>query len=374
MADYTQETRHISLSTPLGDNVLLLTSFAGTEAISRPYVFTIEMLSAEGGIKPADIVGKNVTFTIQDNEGTKRCFNGYVSRFASGSMQIRGMRHYRAEVVPWLWFSTLTTDCRIFQNKNAVQIIEQIFSDLGYTDFQKKLSGSYVERDYCVQYRESDFNFVSRLMEEEGIFYYFVHENGKHTMILGDSKTAYANCEESEAIYSGGSPAGNCISSWEHAYEFRTGKWAQTDYNFETPSTSLMAKVSTLMKVPGVDKFEVYDYPGLYSKKAHGESLVKVRMEEEEARHDIVNATSTYKTSLQAASSSSRSTCLIPRKEKASRSLPFTTWPATPRTLPARKAPKPTPTRSPVSRTRWRFDRNALPPSPWSRGCRRRWW
>ena len=124
----------------------------------------------------------------------------------------RQLRTYRAEVVPWPWFLTRTTDCRIFQNQSTPDIIETIFEDFGFTDFALELKGSYPKREYCVQYRETAFNFVSRLMEHEGIFYFFRHEDGKHTLVLADAVSAYAECPESPVEYSPGSLAPNHVA------------------------------------------------------------------------------------------------------------------------------------------------------------------
>ena len=208
-------------------------------------------------------------------------------------------RNYRAEVVPWLWFLTQTADCRIFQEKKVGDIIRQIFSDLGFSDFRMDLQLDHKKWEYCVQYRETDFNFVSRLMEQEGIFYFFVHEDGKHTMVLADHKGAYVDCKEATADFPlslGQHDVQDHLTSWQHAYEFRPGKFAQMDFNFETPSTSLMTKTNSLVKMPGMDKFEVYDYPGEYAQKNFGDVETKVRMEEEEAAHDVVQGAGRLKT------------------------------------------------------------------------------
>ncbi len=155
-------------------------------------------------------------------------------------MNRRKLRTYRAEVVPWPWLLTRTTDCRIFQNLSTPDIITKIFGDFGFSDYKLELKGSFPKREYCVQYRETAFNFISRLMEHEGIFYFFRHEDGKHTMVLANATSSYADCPESQVEYSPGSLAPNHVQSWEHHYEFRSGKWSRTDYNFETPSTSLL--------------------------------------------------------------------------------------------------------------------------------------
>jgi type VI secretion system secreted protein VgrG len=243
----TQATREISIDTPLGEDVLLLRSLRGQEAMSRLFTFDLDLVSEEPSIKYDDIVGKAVTIKLNLADGSQRYWNGFVSRFVQAERD-ENISAYRAKVVPWLWFLDQTTDCRIFQNKAAPDIIKQIFGEYGFNDFSFKLYGSFVSRDYCVQYRESDFNFVSRLMEEEGIFYFFQHENGKHTMVLGNDPSAHEDCpEQSTARYegtSGGWQDDDVILTWLQEQELRPGVYTATDYNFETPSMNLQSSVS----------------------------------------------------------------------------------------------------------------------------------
>jgi type VI secretion system secreted protein VgrG len=291
MATYTQDQRRIAVETPLGKDALLLTSFEGQESMSRLFTYKLELLSTKDAISPQEIVGKNVTFWVEYADGSPRYFNGFVSRFAYCGKGDR-LNIYRAEVVPWLWFLTRTSDCRIFQHKSVVDIVKQVFSDLGFNDFQtSEIKGSHPTWEYCVQYRETDFAFVSRLLEQQGIFYYFKHEKGKHTLVLADQKGAYKDGVEKEVQFLAPLSAPELtdhISRWEHQYEFRSGKWAQTDYNFETPSTSLMVQTKGIIKLDGASKFEFYDYPGEYVKKPDGDAAVRARMEEEEAPYDTV--------------------------------------------------------------------------------------
>jgi type VI secretion system secreted protein VgrG len=297
MVRYTQAGRFLSVATPLGPDVLLLAGFSGSEAMSQLFSYQLELYAQTDSVAARDIVGKNVTWHVQPSDAEPRYFNGFVSRFSLGGRTPRGLRPCRAEVVPWLWFLTRTANCRIFQNKSTPDILEAVFAGLGLTDYDDSaLKRSYPKRDYCVQYRETAFNFVSRLMEEEGIFYFFRHENGKHTLVLADQKGAYEDCRESRARYYGGALPGGQLTAWDHQYEFRPGKWAHTDYNFETPSTNLLASTDTVIDLPGVSKFEVFDYPGRYGVKGDGEAAVKVRMEEEEAAHDVVTAAGRYHT------------------------------------------------------------------------------
>jgi type VI secretion system secreted protein VgrG len=290
----TQDDRMIAVETPLGKDVLLLTSFSGREVMSRLFSYQLEMFSAQDSIDPTALVGQSVTWRVYPAEGEPRAFNGYVSRFTAGPRILRKYRTYRMEVVPWLWFLTRTSDCRIFQDKTAVEIIEAVFAKYGFaSNYQKDLQGSYAKREFCVQYRETAFNFVSRLMEQEGIFYFFRHAAGKHTLVLADQMSA---CQPlplvKKVVYGAGDPGDDYVLSWEHEYEYRSGAWAQEDYNFETPSTDLLATVNTVLPVPGASKYELYDYPGEYKDKGTGKGLTKVRMEEEEAGYEVVTGTS----------------------------------------------------------------------------------
>jgi type VI secretion system secreted protein VgrG len=293
MANYTQANRLLAVDTPLGKDVLLLAAFAGREELSSLFSYRLELFSEKDDIAPADIVGKDVSWTVLRAGASPRVFSGVVSRFAAGAQNIQKLRAYRAEVVPWLWFLTLTSNCRIFQNKSVKEIVEQVFKDIGFSKYEFALRADPPKLDYCVQYRETAFQFISRLLEENGIFYFFRHEQGKHTLVLSDQTSSYKDCAESSVDFAADSKAPRHVNSWEHQYAFRPGKWAQTDYNFETPSTSLLTTTTTVVKLGGIDKYERFDYPGRYLKKPEGDARVKVRMEEEETAHDVVSGSGT---------------------------------------------------------------------------------
>jgi type VI secretion system secreted protein VgrG len=292
---FTQENRLIAIETPLGKDTLLLESFSGHEAISRLFSFQAELLSPNNSIKFGDIVGRRVTMKVSLPGGDHRFFNGFVSRFVQSGSDAR-FTHYQMEVVPWLWFLTRNADCRIFQNMTIPDIIQQVFKDRGFTDFKSCLTGSYEPREYCVQYRETDFNFVSRLMEQYGIFYFFEHTDSKHTLVLGDSPTAHQSCPHQEtAQYNasvGDIDTDDIVTGWHMEQELRTGKYSLTDYNFETPSTSLLSSDPTVFSVDGNGKYEIYDYPGDYLTKSQGDAATKLRMQEEETPHLVVSGSS----------------------------------------------------------------------------------
>jgi type VI secretion system secreted protein VgrG len=293
MARFTQTHRLLSATTPLGDDVLLLTGFQGREEMSRLFSYTLDFWSENDGLAAKDVVGKGVTWNVHLADGEPRYFHGVVKRFVAGRRHVQGLRTYRAEVVPWLWFLTRSTDCRIFQKKDVKAILKAVFEKFAFKDFTFNLRGSYSEREYCVQYRETAFQFVSRLLEEEGIFYFFRHEKGKHTLVLADQKSGYKECLENKVICDAGARRDGHLTGWEHQYEFRSGRWTSTDYNFETPTTSLQASVKTVVNLQDVAKFELFDYPGPYAKKDAAMDRVRVRIEEEEAAYDVVRGTGT---------------------------------------------------------------------------------
>lgn len=275
---YVQAGRHIAIETPLGENALLLKALTGVESISRLFHFELDLYSEDAGIVFEDIVGQNVTLTLLEADGGERYWNGQVSRFAQSSRD-GSLTSYHATVVPWLWFLTRTADCRIFQKKKVPQIIEQVFDDLGFSDFEFRLYGDFVERDYCVQYRETDFNFVSRLMEEEGICYFFDHARGKHTLVLTNEPDGHRDCPGQAQVRflsaRGGSRAEYTVSDFRPEHEFQPESCSMADYNFETAGTGLG------VSVPGREKYDVYDFPGEYLARSEGESLARIRLQEQ---------------------------------------------------------------------------------------------
>ena len=299
MIKLSQSGRQARIDTPLGEDVLMLQNFSGSESISRGFEYTAVVLSEDPSVDGNAIVGKPVTATYFEEDGHERVFNGFVSRFEYSEQveQPVEMTSYTLTIVPWMWFLNHNRNCQIFQEKKTPDIIKQVFQNLGFNDFQLKLTADYPTREYCVQYRESDFDFVSRLMEEEGIFYYYEHSKGKHTLIICDDVSGYFDLGESEVRYT---PIGQGqfkqLNSWRHVYEFRPGKVAQKDFNFKKPTDGLETEEKSRIKFVGSSNLEIYEYPGLYEEGGKGNRLTKVRMEEIEAEHDRVEGAGSYAT------------------------------------------------------------------------------
>ncbi len=300
MARYLQENRRIRVTTPLGEDELLLTGFHGHEEMSRLFRFELTLLSHNHALTLDKIIGASITVSLALGDDEERYFNGMVISFAQSGGYSSGddrqetmFSQYTAIVVPKLWLLTQTSDLRIFQEKSAIDIIEQILGDNQVSDYTKKLNNSYTPRTYCVQYRETDFNFISRLMEEEGISYYFEHGEGKHTLVLADDASAHSPCPHQEYVRYQLSSGGvlhdeDLINTLEVRNEIRAGKYSLNDYNFKTPNTRLQVEMDSRQNL-GPGEKEFYDYPGLYEKRGGGDALVRVRIQEEEAQVATLN-------------------------------------------------------------------------------------
>jgi len=290
----SQKHREVAIETTLGEDVLLLINFSGTEQLGRLFEYKLELASEDYQIKPESIVGQNVSIRLNLGNGEVRYFNGYVSHFTQLTSSGQ-LARYRATVVPWFWFLTRVADCRIFQEMTVPDIIEQIFRDRGFTDFENGLSGKYRKWEYCVQYRETDFNFISRLMEQEGIYYFFKHENGKHSLVLTDSASAHEPYPEFEQLEyhpaDKGTSTEECISDWVVETHLQPCSFALNDFDFKNRKGDLQARTKVSREHTAAE-FEIYDYPGEYTETSHGEEYTKKRIEELQAQYEVSTAIS----------------------------------------------------------------------------------
>ena len=242
MPKYSQADRPMAVSTPLGPDVLLLQQFSGSEFLSRLFRFQLELLAESStDIAFDQILGQSVTVTLQMPDGSPRYINGIVNRFSQGQQVPSPMgsaffTRYQAEIVPQLWLLTRKAQSRIFQQIAVPDILKQVLTGLSVA---YQLQGTYKPRDYCVQYRETDFNFASRLMEEEGIYYFFTHADGSHKMVVADTPMSHPDVPgATTAIYEvveGGLRKEDRVQSWEKSQEIRSGKYTLWDQCFELP-------------------------------------------------------------------------------------------------------------------------------------------
>ncbi len=301
------------------DGELLLETIAGQEAISKLFNFDLKVLCQDLNIDPTGIVGKRISFSITFPEEDKtRYFNGYVKRMqagnvvgiAAGSLTDGQLRRYELQIVPWFWFLSQNKKSRIFQDMSVVDIIDEVLAEhapISDQDYATNFVGQYETRNYCAQYQESDFDFLSRIMEDEGIFYYFRHEDGegKHVMMLSDHDGAYrfnpattgGDDSEHEIPYVQGSGPGEQITHWAHRYDMRTGGILLHDYDYclaSASATPIASPTSTLLadKYPLISEYSQYEYPGKYRNSGEKSALTGIRAEENEVAYDTVTGQS----------------------------------------------------------------------------------
>jgi len=262
-----------------GPDQLGVVSFQGTEHISWPYEYEIE-LAVKFEVDFDKIIGQTALLSLVDG-GDNRLIHGIINRFEY-MQQGPTFYRYRATLVPRLWLLSVGEDSRIFQEMTVPEIIEKVLKDAGIRSDQYRLNTnrSYSPREYCVQYSESNLNFISRLMEEEGIFYFFEHTNKDHILVIGDHQGANVPIDSPDTIVyresTGGVGTNECIEEFNYSNSIRVGKIVLNDYNFKKPALDLKAEDNA-----DKDKeLEVYEYPGEYEDSSEGKDLAKLRIEE----------------------------------------------------------------------------------------------
>lgn len=300
MADYRQN-RSVSLAGPGDMQGLMLTRLSAVEQISRPFQFDLELCSMEGaGMRgaadPDGILGKPASVALKTPGTQTRYFHGIVTEFAHTGYNER--RHeYRAVLRPAFWLLTRRADCRVLQNMSTPDIFREVCRQAGFSDHKLALSASYEAWEYRVQYRESDFDFLSRLLEHEGIYYYFEHSSDRHVMVLTDDvgKLETVSGYEKVPYYPPGGPEARRVrdhlNSWVTAKTFEPAAFAAREYNFETPA-SLASGVSPVARRNDANRFEIFDYPAGASKltSAGVERVAKLRAEQMQSSQSVVRS------------------------------------------------------------------------------------
>ncbi len=244
----------------------------GSERLGQPYLYDMEVLSTVKDISPYSVIGKTMALVIAPGEAAKRYFHGYVTAFLNAG-STGGYQRYEIQLRPWLWMLTHTRECFIYQEKTAIEIIKDVFGRHKIASYRINCNQSFEKREYCVQYRESDFAFVSRLMEQEGIYYYFDHEESKHTMVLVDSNDAHVDIEGQTKIPfrppTGATSGDDFVYYWQHHVEVQPGKYALRDFDYNKPNTLLEGKSNSEYSHLS-SMGEYYDYPGSFEESKTG--------------------------------------------------------------------------------------------------------
>ena len=287
-------TRRVTIQTPLGQ-ALQFRQLRGHEGLSELYALDIDLLSTDKSIDAKALLGKSATVVVETDGGGKRYIDGLVSRFGLQG-QDHSLYSYKLTLRPWLWLATLRSDFRIFQFKTVPDIIQDVLGLYGQP-FKLKLSRGYRAWDYCVQYHESDFDFVARLCEHEGIYYHFQHAAGQHTLVFADDIEAGHDPLPGGAAIPFHPPEKvavaeqECILTWQVLQDVHPGRHYNDDYDFKKPKADL----SNMRQTPpghANDKYEQYEWPGGYTEFADGETYARVRLEQQLSPRHIARATS----------------------------------------------------------------------------------
>ncbi|MEN6456642.1 MAG: type VI secretion system tip protein TssI/VgrG, partial [Prolixibacteraceae bacterium] len=259
--------------------------FQAHEWLTEPFIIDVALFS-RSEISLEKVMSKEALLTIT-SDGADRYFHGIVRKFEYkgqfGSDILREKYRYDAEIVPFTQLLSLEQDCRIFQNKNVQDIVADIFKDSGLPSdrYEFRLKNKEHRRRFCVQYRETDLDFINRILQEEGIYYFYEHSKDKHLMVFADDPVYYkpiaGNATVTFKSPSGLNPEKNVISDIGYSHQLQTGTYTQTNYNFKHPSTPLENKEKS--KDEQMQKYEIYDYPGQYGSQSRGKQLTKNRME-----------------------------------------------------------------------------------------------
>ena len=286
----SQNLKPMKLSSALGDALLFL-DMTAREQLGRPFEFELEALSERSDIDALELLGSHVSVSLVLGDGSERHLDGLVAEFGPEGAADRGFFRYRLLLRPQLWLLTQRADTRIFQAQSVVDILHAVFDPLALdADFQ--LGGSYGPREYCVQYRESDFNFASRLMEEEGIYYFFKHEAGRHRMVLVDAASSHPNCPVQHAYRFVDSEhddgTWDAVTRWTARRRIDSGQVTLTDHDWLQPSTSLAVTRKASDKARPA-QLELYDWASHHKTVAEGERLAALRLQEAGARGQLAD-------------------------------------------------------------------------------------
>lgn len=297
-SNLSQTQRTASFSTPSGKDEFSIVKFEASEALSELFTYNIETTSKTENADLQSIMSEkcSIKFTLKNKN--ERVLNGTLVD-AQWLGKQDDLYIYRFTLRPWLWLLSQRADCRIFKNKTALDIIKEIFGKEGSASFDDRTSETQQPIDYCVQYRETDLDFVLRLMEQYGVYYYFKHSDGDHKLVLCDSRSAHDQVDvAAEPSFKGDASAYTFVpqgsrfprsqvehlTQWSTIRRLRTGKFELKDYDFEKSESDLTARAEE--GFPKAKTYEAYDYPAAYTQRDRGEHFARVMAQAEQAQDD----------------------------------------------------------------------------------------
>ena len=303
-SDFIQASRNLRVNSPLGQDQLLPERVTVDEGVSQLFEISVSVRAKLESVKPEQLIGRLVDVSIEvqqgeDGDGVRRPFNGLVTEMNEGPPITRGLRAYQLTLRPQMWLLTRRSDARIWLDKTAIEIAETLFSEHGIP--APDVSGVVTTppaQHYSVQWNETDFDFLTRRFEEDGLFYWFSHTDGSHRMHIGDGASSWSGPSpaaqgEGRVRLAQGSSDRNHITEWMRRYAYVPGQRAGADWNFETPQMVPISTVPSLVQMPGAMARELYEYPARIADVGSAERAQKLRVQATEADHNWVAGQST---------------------------------------------------------------------------------
>ncbi|MFK3780267.1 type VI secretion system tip protein TssI/VgrG [Agrobacterium sp. NPDC089420] len=305
-SDFLQASRVLKVKSPLGEDQLLPERLAVDEGVSRLFEIHLNVRAKKDAVKPEELIGRLIDVSVEveqgdgeEGSGIRRPFNGLVTELHEGPPITRGLRSYALTIRPQMWLLSRRSDCRIWMDKTAVEIVETLFSEHGIPapDTSGIISPPPAQH-YSVQWNEDDLSYLLRRFEEDGLFFWFSHEDGSHKLHVADSASGWLSPSasaqgEGRVRLAQGSSDRNHINDWARRFSYVPGQRAGADWNFETPGMVPGTMTPSLVQMPDATKRELYEYPARISTVEEAERAQKLRTQSIEADHDRVFGSST---------------------------------------------------------------------------------
>ncbi|MBB3948729.1 type VI secretion system VgrG family protein, partial [Rhizobium skierniewicense] len=305
-SDFIQASRVLKVKSPLGEDQLLPERMVISEGVSQLFEIQLNVRAKKEAVKPEELIGRLVDVSVEvqqgdgeEGSGVRRPFNGLVTDLHEGPPITRGLRSYAMTIRPQMWLLSRRSDCRIWQNKTSIDIVETLFSEHGIP--APDTSGIIKPppaQEYSVQFNELDLDYLLRRFEEDGLFYWFSHEDGSHKLHVADTANGWLGPSpsaqgEGKVRLAQGSSDRNHINDWARRFSYVPGQRAGADWNFETPGMVPGTMMPSLVQMPDATKRELYEYPARIRTVDEAERSQKLRAQSIEADHDRVFGAST---------------------------------------------------------------------------------
>lgn len=285
--------RLLALTTVLGDGVLSPVAFQAEEQISAPFHVTVEAISTEQAIKAESLLFTEVCLTVQQG-GVPRYFNGMVRSFSASGLPVRGMWRYTLSLAPKLWFMSQTADCRIFQQKTVLDIVQALCGEASQPVETRPL-GTPEKLEYVTQYNETDLHFLQRLLEQEGFYYFFEHTESNHTLVVTNQNLSFpASPKPVLAVIHEGNNI-DVLSEWRQVSSTATGSVRLMDYDPQPPVVP-DATTNTQLKVAGAAQRDVVQWPALATDSGVVTARTKIAIEAAAAEASLIETAGTNHT------------------------------------------------------------------------------